>query len=149
MRLMILVFAAAATATPAHAQETVDPRALEACQSEGTFVQVSECLPDTHVAFAVIDAFDATYAAEAAPLKTVCLERNEAVSGAATCIVNAIRSAIDLAERLPAGASLNDAVFDAVREPEDFEVLETAMTEARAAFPEKTFWGGGMFYPYQ
>lgn len=140
----------AASSIPTAAQTAVDPRAVQACQQEGgTFVQINECLPEAHVAVVALDAFDAIYPAEAAPVKAKCLELNDRMAAAGTCIRNAIQSAIDLAKVLPTGTELDDPIFAAIASPDDQSALNERIDDAKRLFPDKMFWGGGMYHPYR
>lgn len=153
MKLMLLTAAMCifgASSMNAAAQSNVDPRAVEACQAEGgTFVQISDCLPAAHVAVKTLDAFDQIYGSQAAVIPAKCRELNKTISGVATCVVNAVESAIDLAAMLPTGTSLDDPIFDAVKSADELARLQTSIQEARDTFPDQTFWGGGVYYPYR
>ncbi len=148
--LLAIAIGSMGSTTHAFGQGSVDPRAVEACQTEGgTFVQISECLPDAHVAVVMLDAFGEIYDDSAAPLAATCRELNKTIAGAAICVVNAIKSAIELAAVLPEGSELNDPIFEAVRSTEHFEQLESVMADARKVFPDKMYWGGGTYFPYR
>jgi len=146
--LPILLITATAAATAQTA--TVDPRALEACQIESSnFVDIRSCLPDAHVAVKALDAFSTIYPSEAQQIRERCLELNDQVAGAMTCTVQAVKSAVELAALLPEGSALNDAVFEGARDPDHLVKLEAVIDEARALFPEKRMWGGGIYRQYR
>lgn len=148
--VLAIAIGSVGTAPQAVGRDSVDPRAVEACQSEGgTFVQISECLPDAHVAVVMLDAFDEVYGGAAAPLPARCRELNKTMSGTAICVVNAIQSALELASVLPEGSELNDPIFEAVRSTAHFEQLESVMADARKVFPDKVYWGGGTYFPFR
>lgn len=131
--------------------EQADKRAVESCkQTSATFVQIADCLPDAHVAFKTIDAFEEIYGSEASALKDRCIELNKKdISGAASCISNAAKKAVDLKSSLPDGTDIGDSLFDAVSSKEKFDKLQEATKAARSAFPDKSLWGGGSYYPYK
>lgn len=131
--------------------EQADIRAVESCkQSSATFVQIADCLPDAHVAFKVIDAFAEIYTSEASILKDRCIELNKKdIGAAASCINNAVKKAVELKSSLPSGTDIGDPLFDAVSSKEKFDKLQEATKIARAAFPDKSLWGGGSYYPYK
>lgn len=142
---------AGATVAPSPAQEvTADPRAMSSCQEAGgTFVQINSCLPDMHVAYVGLDAFQELYPPDAQPLRIRCAELNKAATGAFICVENAIESAIDLAKVMPKGSSLGDPVFDALTDSNLLSALEERTDQARALFPDKMVWGGGTYFPYK
>jgi hypothetical protein len=139
--------------TPAAMAETMkaDPRAFDACKAQsGTFVQIADCLPEAHVAYKTLDAFDALFPPEAQSLKKKCIELNpKDIVGSASCVTNAIDKAVDLKKSLPDGVSLGDPVFDAVANEDLATKLDNAEKKARATFPKVGFWGGGMYHPYK
>lgn len=148
--MVMMSAAAVALSAPALGQEGTDPRALEECSGGGaTFVTIADCLPEAHVAFAIMDAFDEIYPSDAAPLKTKCAEINDNTRSASICVMNAIDAAIKLKGQLPEGATLADPVFNAANDPELLEDLTEARNRARGAFPDQRSWGGGMYMPYQ
>lgn len=128
----------------------VDPRAVEDCKKHSeTFVQISDCVSDADVAFKTLDAFEAIYPAEAAQLKARCIELNTSgITGAATCVVEAISSAVSLAEALPPGTSLDDPIFNAVSDAKHEEKLKKVIETAREAFGRR-LWGGNAYQPYR
>lgn len=152
MRLVIAAVLFAGSIGCAYAQKTqADPRALEACKAQsGNFVDIADCLPDAHVAVKMLDAFEKLYPPAAAPLKDRCVELNTGnISGAATCVSEAIRSAIGLKASMPEGSSLDDPIFNAVSD----EKLETSLLDAEAKakedFPDKRIWGGTTYKRYR
>ncbi|MGO4834568.1 hypothetical protein AB4144_20135, partial [Rhizobiaceae sp. 2RAB30] len=111
MKLVIAALAFVSAVGCAYAQKKqVDSRALEACKAETTnFVEVAKCLPDAHVAYRMFDAFEKLYPPAATPLRDRCIELNEnKMSGAATCVSEAVSSAVKLKASMPEGASLDD-----------------------------------------
>lgn len=152
MRLVIAVLFLAGGVGCAYAQKNqADPRALEACKAQsGNFVDIADCLPDAHVAVKTLDAFEKLYPPAAAALKDRCIELNKPnISGAATCVSEAIRSAIGLKASMPEGASLDDPIFDAVSDEKLQTSLLDAIAEAQGAFPEQRMWGGNMYMRYR
>jgi hypothetical protein len=146
----ILAICIAPATAQSNAPARADPRAVESCKaSSSTFVQLESCLPDAHVAFRTLDAFSEIYPPDAATLKTRCIELNDDVVGALACVTTAIEAAIRLKQSLPDGSALDDAVFHAVAEPALLVRLEQVEKEAKAAFPEKRMWGGGMYRQYK
>lgn len=150
MKRVTTILLLALSAAPATAEQpAADPRALTECQQAGgTFVQINDCLPNAHVAFKTLDAFEAIYPSEAAPLMARCLELNERTTSASTCITTAIQSAIQLGNALPDGASLDDPVFNSISDEALLSELTAAIAEARQMFPERRVWGGGTYRPY-
>lgn len=150
-KLVAVVVIGLGVAVPATAQDaSVDPRAIEACQaSGGTFVQINDCLPDAHVAVIGMDAFGEIYPPEAETIKVRCSELNETIAGAFLCVTSAIDAAVELSAKLPAGSSLGDPVFDAVKSADLKSALRDRTMKARELFPEKRIWGGGIYYPYK
>ncbi|CDX62353.1 exported hypothetical protein [Mesorhizobium plurifarium] len=128
-----------------------DPRALKACQKTSkAFTKIAECLPDADVAVRTLDAFSTIYPAEAAPLKDRCTELNaDNLSGAAACVTNAIESGLSLRKSLPAGSDLSDPIFAAVADDGRWSKLESAIKDARAAYPDKMIWGMTLYQPYR
>lgn len=152
MRLAIGAILIVSLAAPAHAQsEKADPRAVDFCRSKAsTFVAIAECLPNAHVAFKTLDAFESTYPQSAQPLRSTCAANNEGdVVGASICVVEAIDAAINLKKTLPDGTSLNDPIFDSVLDVTLQERLLEAQEAAKATFPDVRLWGGGLYHPYK
>lgn len=140
------------TTASAHAQNAAtDPRALQACKAKSaTFVQVADCLPEAHVGFKTLDAFETIYPPSALPLKAKCLELNpDDVGGASTCVTAAIQSAIKLSAAMPKGSTLDDPIFDAVADKALDAKLDKKIDAARADFPDQPIWGGNMYHPYK
>ncbi len=133
----------------ASGQEQADPRAVEFCDGIAAAVPVAECLPDAHVAVKVFDAFDQLYPAAAQPVRVQCDERNENPNSSALCVIVAIETAISEAEGLPAGSHLDDPALAAISDPALFAQLEAIQKDARTLFPDRQFWGGGMYMPYE
>lgn len=133
----------------ASGQEQADPRAIAFCDTIVATVPVAECLPDAHVAVKVFDAFDELYPAAAQPVRVQCGERNENPNSSALCVIVAIETAIAQAEGLPAGAHLDDPALAAISDPALFAQLQVIQKDARTLFPDRQFWGGGMYLPYE
>lgn len=132
------------------AQEGADPRAFEACQVAGaTFVQIEACLPNAHVSFQVLDAFEQIYPTAALPIKSKCIDLNTTILGASICLLGAIDAAISLSATMPAGASLPDPVFNSVKDADLRERLKATEQEARKLFPKQRSWGGGLYTSYR
>ncbi|MEM9141225.1 MAG: hypothetical protein AAGB15_15460 [Pseudomonadota bacterium] len=129
--------------------DVADERAVRFCVAkDANFVKVDDCLPDAHVAFASFDAIHQIYGDAGQDLTSRCLEVNKGdYVGAATCGRTAIEAAINLAAKLPAGTEIPDPLFKALKNPADMERLTSAIKSARAVFPDKQFWGGGMYRP--
>lgn len=147
----LLVLVLMTTSAAAASAGKADPRAVEACKAGGaTFVQVSDCLPEAHVAVKMLDAFDSIYPAEAKPLKDKCLELNQDnISGAGTCVRQAVEAAVKLKATLPEGSSIDDPIFNAVSATDKQDALSKAMADAKNTFPDRMIWGGGMYHPYK
>lgn len=151
MRLAIAALVLAGGIECAYAQKNqADPRALEACKAKsGNFVEIADCLPDAHVAVKMLDAFAKLYPPAAAPLKDRCIELNKSdMAGAATCVSEAVRSAIKLKASIPEGSSLDDPVFNAVSDEKLEALLLDAGAKARQVFPEHR-WGITTYMPYR
>jgi hypothetical protein len=133
----------------AHAQNTADPRAVAECTDRGgSFVQINECLPEAHVAYAIFDSVPRVYGDAAKPLLDRCRELNEEIEAAAACVSSAIDQAVQLQTKLPEGTSIPDPLFSVLADPAKAEAVEAAENEAQKAFPDQMFWGGTMYQPY-
>jgi hypothetical protein len=147
--LLAIVATAPGMAFGQDGSAVADPRAIEFCDSIADSVPVSECLPDAHVAVRLLDGFDALYPPEAQPLRAWCNERNENPNSAGLCVLTAIESAVEQWRNLEEGLNLDDPVLAAVSDPALLDELQAIQLEARAAFPDRTLWGGGMYVPYE
>lgn len=145
---MLITFdAAAADEVPAK----VDPRAVAECNARGGgYVKIKDCLPDVHVGYAVVDAFHNAFGEPGYPIKDRCIELNEAMTEkSATCMQEAVRAAVELKAQIPDGAIIDDPLFAVMADAAKLEIINAAETEARKAFPDQTYWGGGFYKPYQ
>lgn len=133
------------------ANAEADARAVEVCKAGGkAFTEVAACLPDTDVAYRTLDAFSAIYPREAQPLKDRCIELNsENIAGAATCVNQAIKAALDLKVALPKGQTLDDSIFVSISDPELKTKLDAEIKKAQKLYPEKRIWGGNTYRPYK
>lgn len=150
MRNIIFAFVLAGTfAEPGYAAQA-DPRAVEVCKKESTtFVEIAKCLPQADVSIRTLDAFDQLYPEAARPLKQKCLELNkDSIAAAATCVDEAVKSAIELKASLPSGTSLDDKIFEAVSDAKLADKFEAAQEKARARYPGQMF-GGLIYHKYQ
>ena len=154
MKIACAALACAATliAGPVHAEgDVVDPRALDECEGRGgTFVAISDCLPDVHVAIRGIDAFKEVHGEAGLPLLDRCAELNDNESEPTlSCIRDAMEAALELAARLPEGREINDPLFAIIADQAASDAVEQAIKDARDAFPDVRFWGGGLFHQYR
>jgi hypothetical protein len=150
MRNIVFAFILAGIfSEPSHAAQA-DPRAVEVCKKESpTFVQVAKCLPQADVSIRTLDAFDQLYPEAAKPLKQKCLELNkDSIAAAATCVDEAVESAVKLKSSLPEGTSLDDKVFEAVSDAKLAEKFEAEQEKARDRYPGEMF-GGLMYRAYR
>jgi hypothetical protein len=140
----------AAGLVPAFAQgPEVDPRAFNACQEESeNFTEIPECLRFAHVAVTSLDAFEEIYGPEAQPLKARCIEINPTVQGAYSCVIDAAYSAVEVAQNMPAGTTIDDPIFEAVRDPEAYQRLRQVEADQKALWPNAG-WGGMPYFPYR
>ena len=136
-------------AGPALAQGKADPRAVAECsERHESFTQVERCLPDVHVGYIVLDAIADTYGPVGEQLSARCLELNDnKTDRASVCAGNAIEAAIRLAAKLPEGTSIDDPLFDALKDPVAYAEIQPAYEAAKEVFPEKRVWGGTMYTP--
>lgn len=137
--------------TPVFAQgHSTDPRAVEECRRAASdFAKIEECLPQTHISFAVLDAFDATYPEQAIGLRSRCSELNDTVTATRICVTDGIKKAISLSGMLPPGSDLDDPIFNAIKDQALFDHLEAVREEATSLFPDLPIMSGAiMFYPY-
>lgn len=152
MRGAVLCVIVAAGFSPVAADTPkADPRAVAECNARGGgFTAINDCLPGVHVGLAVIDAFHNAYGPDGDFLKNRCLELNELKSdAAATCIRKAVEDAVQLKDRLPPGATIDDPHFPIIADAAKLALLNAAEAEARKAFPDQTMWGGGRYMPYR
>lgn len=149
MRVFILMIALGLPSYTLAAE--ADLRALESCKKTSkVFTEIAKCLPDADVAVAVLDEFDRVFDTAAIPLKTKCIELNEDdVSGASTCVLNAIKDAVSLKLAMPKGSDIGDPIFDAVSNEALLQKLRDTENAARKKYPEVRLWGGGMYMPYR
>jgi hypothetical protein len=134
----------------AAASDKADPRAVVECsKGEVTFVQINECLPDGHVAFATTDAVAKAFGASGSELLSGCRKLNDGEIGAAICARSAIQSAISLREKLPENSTINDPLFEALADVAKFGEVKKAEEAAKALFPDKMLWVGGLYHPYR
>ncbi len=150
-QLFAIVFVALSS-VPAMSAQEADPRAIKTCKTPDTaFTKIADCIAGAHVAFKTLDAFDNIYPAEAQPLKHKCIELNkDNISGAESCILEAIKTAVKLKAALPAEENLGDPIFDAVCDEDKYTNLRETASKARQESPYK----GGMkigstYYPYK
>lgn len=159
MRMIIIAAIAASgaigSATAQEASGKADPRAVDECMKDGAaFTTIAQCLPSAHAAFAMFDAFDEIYSAEAQPLKERCIELNDGVGindgiiGAPICIEKAIEDALSLVSSLPEGLTLPDPIFNAVSDRSQFDELIRRTDEAKAVFPNPPM-NAVMYMPYK
>lgn len=128
--------------------QTADPRAVAECtRLNATIVSINDCLPDAHVAVIVIDKLGEVYGDAGKSLMKQCLERNHGnMVGGKTCATEAIRAAVALAAKLPAGSVIPDPLYEGLRKPGDLAVLDAAEKAAQKTFPEKGLWGFTMYF---
>ncbi len=133
------------------ARPKIDPRAVAECNARGGgYVAIKDCLPDVHVGYAVVDAFHNAFGEAGYPVKDRCLELNDKMTDkSATCMREAVKDAVELKAQLPDGATIDDPMFAVMADPAKLAAVDAAESEARKAFPEKTFWGGGFYKPYK
>ncbi len=129
----------------------VDQRTFDFCKAkDGGFVKINDCLPTAQVAFTTMDAIANAFGSKAQPLLDKCLELNEKdIVGAATCSMEAIRAAVELKNKLPEGAKLDDELFNTIADDSKLKIVTAAISNAQELFPEVRLWGGNFYKPYK
>ena len=153
MKFQLFVIALVAlTGVPAMSAQEADPRAIQLCKTPDTaFTKIADCIAGAHVAFKTLDAFDATYSTEAQPLKLKCIELNkDSISGAESCVLDAIKTAVQLKAALPADENLGDPIFDAVSDQDKYTKVREVASKARQESPYKGgMKSGSTYFPYK
>lgn len=153
MHKTCLAIAMLVVTSPAFGQSDegkVSIASVEACKAiSDNFAAVSECLPSMEIALSALSAFSEIYPAPAGALKEKCIDINTDQIGAEVCVRKAIESALSLAEALPAGASVDDPIFEAIKNRDDFEKLEQVRISVRNRLPDFSGSGVTTYKPYR
>jgi hypothetical protein len=135
---------------PFHAAaETIGDAALAECQSgDIRFTSVASCLPETHVAIAMLEALsrDDTYGHSGSQLADECIALNDTSPAAWACAKSAIRDAVGLLQMVGDASRISAPLFAALSDPRVLSDLEKIEDAEKAEF-DVMMWGGGMYRP--
>lgn len=151
MRLSFLAISALLS-TPAFAQTgDIPAEVIAQCNATASASDLPDCLKEGATAFEMFEMARSAefYGPAAEPVITACGKSNETFSGQWTCFQNAARKAAET-RALIGVDNIADACVAGISDPDLSARIEQSFKLKRdARFPDKTFFGGTMYYPFQ
>jgi hypothetical protein len=133
------------------AQGSIPDEVIAECNAAGKASDLPECLKEGAIGYEMLAlaTSEAFFGNAAKPVADSCRARNESFSTSWTCFRNAAEKAEET-RALIGVENIADACVVAISDPDVVIKLKRTYEEKREArFPDKMFFGGDLFYPFQ